>query len=367
MKLALVNDWLTSEIGGGEKVIQSLNELFEPPLFTLVHNPKVLQKLGLHKNEVHSSFLQKMPFAKKKYRNYFPLFPLAVEGFDLADYDVVVSCSHSVAKGVLTNIDQFHLCYCYTPVRYAWDLHHQYLNDLKGIKKKLAKLFLHYIRSWDVHSANRVDLFVGISNFVAKRINKIYGKPAEVIYPPVNTDYFSLEKKKEDYYVTASRMVPYKKIDLIVEAFSKMPEKKLVVIGNGAEFKKVKSKATKNVELLGAQSNESLKLHLQRAKAFIFAAVEDFGILPVEAQSCGTPVIAYGRGAVLETVIKDKTGLFYEQQSPESLIDAIKKFEKREDLFDPEKIHLHARSFDTKRFQENFRNLLTEKYEVFIS
>lgn len=364
MKLALVNDWMISEFGGGEKVLQNLCEMYHAPIYTLVQNPKTVEKLGLKFEDIHSSFLQKFPFAKKKYQTYFPFFPLAIEGFDLSDHEMVLSCSHSVAKGVLTHVDQYHICYCYTPVRYAWDLHHQYLKEIKGLKKKLAKLILHYFRIWDLQSANRVDHYVGISKYVAKRIQKIYGRQADVIYPPVDTDYFSLEPKKEDYYVAASRMVPYKKIDLIVEAFSKMPEKKLVVIGNGPDFDKVKSKAAKNIELLGYQPDEVIRQHLQKAKAFVFAAIEDFGIIPVEAQSCGTPVIAFGKGAVLETVIDGRTGLFYEHQIPESLISAVEKFEKNS--FDPNLIRKHAETFHKKRFQTEMRSLIEEKYETFV-
>jgi len=361
MKLALVNDWLTSEVGGAEKVLQSICELYHAPIYTLIQDPNAVGKLGLKFDQVHSSFLQKFPFAKSKYRSYFPFYPLAVEGFDLSEYDVVLSFSHSVAKGVLTHVDQYHICYCYTPVRYAWDLHHQYLKEVKGLKGKLAKFFLHYFRMWDVQSANRVDQFVGISNYVARRIQKIYGKKAEVIYPPVDTEYFSLETDKEDYYVTASRMVPYKKIDLIVEAFSKMPDKKLVVIGDGPDFEKVKAKATKNIELLGHQPDEVLRKHLQKAKAFVFAAIEDFGILPIEAQCCGTPVIAFGKGAILETVNQGTTGIFYKDQSPKAIIEAVEEFEK--DSFDYYLVRKHAEGFHKKRFQNEMRTLIEEKYQ----
>ena len=363
MKLAFVHDWLISETGGAEKVLQSLCELYHAPIFTLLQDPQAVRKLGLDFEKIHSSFLQKFPFAKTKYRSYFPFYPLAVEGFDLSEYDLVLSCSHSVAKGVLTHADQYHICYCHTPVRYAWDLYHQYLKEVKGLRRRLAKFFLHYLRMWDVQAANRVDRFVVNSKFVSKRIRKIYGKEAEVIYPPVDTDYFSLKTNKEEYYVTASRMVSYKKIDLIVEAFSRMPDKKLVVIGDGPDFDKVKSKAAKNIELLGYRPDETLREHLQKAKAFVFAAIEDFGILPVEAQSCGTPVIAYGKGAVLETVLRGTTGIFYQNQTPEAIVDSVKEFEKLD--FDYSLVRKHAEAFCKKRFQDEMQSLIEETYQTF--
>ena len=243
--------------------------------------------------------------------------PLAVEQFDLSPYDLVISSSYSFAKGVLTGPDQRHLCYCHSPIRYAWDMQHQYLEQsglTKGLKSFIVRFLLHYVRLWDYRTAAGVDAFAANSAYIARRIMKVYRREAEVIYPPVALDDFPLEERKEDFYLTASRMVPYKKIDLIAEAFSRMPEKKLIIIGDGPEMDKVRAKAGSNVELLGYRDNATLRSHLQRAKAFVFVAEEDFGIVPVEAQACGTPVIAFGRGGVAETVIPGKTGiLFYEQ------------------------------------------------------
>src|SRR3990167_142200 len=242
MRTALVHDWLVS-IGGGEKALQAIDELFRGDIYTLFHNPKNIEGSYFQDREVITSFLQRMPFAKKKYQSFLPFFPLAIEGFDLSDYDLVISSSHCAAKGVLTHADQLHICYCYTPMRYGWDLYHQYLdiaNLRRGVKGFCAKLILHYLRLWDKSSASRVDAFVAISNYVARRIRKIYGRKAEVIYPGVDVDYYSVEEKKDDYYVTASRLVPYKRIDLIVEAFSLMKDKKLIVVGDGPEMWKVK-------------------------------------------------------------------------------------------------------------------------------
>jgi len=368
MKLALVNDWLMSGVGGSEKVLQAICEIFNPPLFTLVSDPKNLQDTFFEKVEIHNSFVQKLPFSKKKYRNYLPFFPMAIEQFNLSTYDVVLSCSHSVAKGVLTNSEQLHICYCYTPIRYAWDLYYQYLRESKlerGLKAKLAKFFLHYVRMWDIQSASRVDEYVAISHFIAKRIQKIYGKTASVIYPPVNTEYFSFCSKKENYYVTASRFVPYKKIDMIVEAFTKMPHLKLIVIGDGPDRKKIERKAGKNVELLGQLSDLELKQYLQKARAFVFAAIEDFGILPLEAQSCGTPVIALKKGGVKETVVENVTGIFFEEQNIESLIQAVHKFEKKQDIFDLNKIREHAKGFCVDRFKREMEEFVLQKYFEF--
>ncbi len=363
MKVALAHDWLTV-MGGAEKVLEALMEVFPADLFTLVKDVKGMK--GTPFEKAKTSFLQKLPRAKSKYRSYLPLFPLAIEQFDLSDYDLVISSSHAVAKGVLTHADQLHICYCHTPMRYAWDLYHQYLRESKlksGVKGVLAKFFLHYLRMWDAQAASRVDAYVANSHYVARRIKKLYNEEAAVIYPPVDIDYFGFTTEKEGFYLTASRMVPYKKLDLIVEAFSQMPDKKLVVIGDGPDMEKIKSKAKKNVEILGYQSDEVLRSYLQKAKGFVFAALEDFGILPVEAQACGTPVIAFGKGGALETVIENETGLFFPEQTVPSLIEAIKIFEKK--TFDPEKIRAHAETFRKERFNKEFQTFVEKKQEAF--
>jgi len=368
MKTALVIDWMVSAIGGAEKLNQSICEIFNPDIFTLVKDEKILKGTSFSNYKITSSFIQKLPFAKKKYRNYLPLFPLAIEQLDTSSYDLVLSSSHSVAKGVMTHPDQLHICYCNTPIRYAWDLYHQYLSDSKlqrGIKGKFAKLFLHYIRLWDVSSVNRVDEFIANSKCIARRIKKAYGRDSKVIYPPVDTKYFEFHPKKENYYVAASRLVPYKKIDMIVETFSRLPNLKLVVIGDGPQRKLIERKATKNIEILGAVPDLEIKKHLQKAKAFIFASHEDFGILPVEAQSCGTPVIAFKRGGALETVIDQKTGIFFEEQTPESLLEAIKDFERKYDDFDLEEIREHALKFDVDYFKKEMEQFILKKYLEF--
>jgi len=366
MKTALVHDWLTT-LAGAEKVLEAIYELYPSPIFTLVKNETNLKGSVFENAEVKTSFIQKLPFAKKAYRNYLPLFPLAVEQFDLREFEVVISSSHAVAKGVLTSSEQLHICYCHTPIRYAWDLYHEYLSELGAFKRAAAALFLHYIRMWDQGTANRVDHFVANSKYVAKRIKKIYGRDATVIYPPVDVKKFEVGTKKEDFYLTASRMVPYKKIDLIVRAFSHLPDKRLMVIGDGPDFEKIKKVAPPNVELLGYQPFEVLKDYLKRAKAFIFAAEEDFGILPVEAQAAGTPVIAYGRGGVTETVVEGKTGLFFYRRTPQEIAEAVKRFEAAEDRFDPIEIRKHAEKFSKERFKREFQQFVEEKKARFFS
>jgi glycosyltransferase involved in cell wall biosynthesis len=381
MKIAIVHDWLVTA-AGSERVLEQIVSLYpQADIYSLVDFlPEQERSIVLHK-VVKTSFLQKLPFAKKYYRNYILFSPMAIELFDVSGYDLVISSSHAVAKGVLTNSNQLHICYCHTPMRYAWDLHHQYLKDAgleKGLKGKIAKMIFHYIRIWDVTTTNRVDYFIANSHYIAKRIKKIYGRDAAVIYPPIDVDKFELSSRKEDYYLTASRMVPYKKIDMIVEAFSNMPDKRLVVIGNGPDFKKVKAKAGKNIELLGYQPVDVLKDYMQRAKAFVFAAEEDFGIVPVEAQACGTPVIAYGRGGVLETVIplperentdtrvrsieqdseKLPTGILFHEQTSESLKKAVRMFEKKQDSFDYTLIRKNAERFSQDRFKKEFKDFV---------
>ena len=367
MKAALVHDWLITE-GGGEKCVQSfLNINPDFDLFSLIDffSDEYRERLIKGKH-ARTSFIQNLPTAKSNHRKFLPLFPLAIEQFDLSEYDLILSSSMSVSKGVLTHANQVHICYCHSPMRYAWDLYFQYLNEAglsSGIKGWFAKYILHKMRTWDIISSNRVDYFIANSQFIAKRIKKIYNREATVIYPPVDVESFNLETSKEDFFLTASRMVPYKKIDLIVEAFSQMPEKKLVVIGDGPDMTKIKQKATKNIEIKGYQPFTELKKHMQKAKAFVFAAEEDFGIIPVEAQACGTPVIAFGKGGSLETVVQGSTGNFFYSQSAEAIKNAVIAFEKENDKYSPLEIRQHALKFSAKRFENEIRNFINQKLE----
>lgn len=358
VKTALIYDWLI-HAGGGEKALSAIYETFPSPLYTLFHNPKQLQNTPFKNGEIHTSFLQKLPFSSSIYRYLFPFYPLAIEQFDLRSYDLVLSTSHAVAKGVLTHSHQLHLCYCFTPMRYAWDLTHQYLHNLSSVQTALARPALHYLRNWDIASVNRVDHFAAISHYIARRIKKVYGRESTVIYPPVDVEEIPFRAQKEEFYLCVSRMVPYKQIDLIVEAFSHLPDKRLVVIGDGPEKKRVLSKAGKNVEILGYQPDAVVRDYMMRAKGFIFAAEEDFGIVVLEAQAAGTPVIALGRGGALETVVDRKTGLFFPEPTVPSLLKAIEGFEGCE--FDPEEARRNALRFNKQRFQRELKQWVEEK------
>jgi glycosyltransferase involved in cell wall biosynthesis len=360
MKTALIHDWLIS-LGGAEKVLDAIFSIYPSPIYTLLKREGIFKECSFAQAEILTSFIQKMPFAGQSHRNYLPLFPTAIEQFDLSQYDVLLSSSHAVAKGVEVKEGQLHICYCHTPMRYAWDLHDQYVRDLQGVKEWLARKTLSYMRKWDV--THQVHHFIANSRYIADRIKRVYGREAEVIYPPVQTELFECSKDKEDFYLTMSRLVPYKRVDLIVEAFSRMPSKKLVVIGDGPEMEKIKKLAGKNVELLGFQSDHVLRQTLSRAKAFVFAAEEDFGIAPVEAQASGTPVIAYGKGGALESVVDGETGIFFQQQTVADLIEAVNRFEQME--FDPIRIRLNAERFNEKRFKSEFKQFVEEKWEDF--
>lgn len=371
MKVAIVHDWLVT-YAGAEKVLEQILNVFpEADLFALVDFLPENNRAFIKNKKVVTSFIQKLPKAKTKYRNYLPLMPLAIEQLDVTGYDIVISSSHCVAKGIITSPNQVHISYVHSPIRYAWDLQHQYLNEAglnKGLKGWIAKAILHYMRLWDYRTANNVDYFIANSNFIAKRIWKCYRRKAEVIYPPVDVESFEFCETKEDFYLTASRMVPYKKMDLIVEAFSKMPDKKLIVIGDGPDFKKIKDKAGKNVTLLGYQPFEVLKEHMQKAQAFIFAAEEDFGITPVEAQACGTPVIAYGKGGALETVVGiDKvnpTGVFFEEQTVESICKAVGKFEDEKEKIGYKICRENAERFGNERFLDEIKECVNHKVVI---
>ncbi|MDC9603966.1 glycosyltransferase family 4 protein [Xenorhabdus griffiniae] len=374
MKISLIHEWLVS-YAGSEQVSASILRLYpHANLFSLVDFLPDEQRVNLENKVATTSFIQKLPKANKFYQKYLPLMPLAVEQFDVSNADIVISSSHAVAKGVLTGPDQLHISYVHSPMRYAWDLQHQYLRESglnKGFKGWIAKWLLHKLRQWDYRTANGVDYFIANSHFIARRIKKVYGRDATVIYPPVAVDDFPCVEQKEDFYFTASRMVPYKKMDLIVEAFTQMPDKKLVVVGNGSEYKRISTLADghSNIILLGYQPFEELKSHMQRAKAFVFAAEEDFGITPVEAQACGTPVIAFGKGGALETVRplgNDKpTGLFFEEQGVESLCSAVEHFERNINQFHPQFCRKNAERFSEARFAREFASFVEDKWQEF--
>jgi glycosyltransferase involved in cell wall biosynthesis len=359
--IAIVNEWFYV-IAGAEKVLEEVLRLYPAAdLYALVDFMPEKDRHFFGNSKVFTSFIQKLPFARKMFRQYLPFMPLAIEQFDLAKYEAVVSMHHAVAKGVITRADQLHVSYVHTPMRYAWDLQHEYLRESRmtwGLKSMLARMALHYLRLYDRLAADRVDVFLANSHYVAQRIRKTYHRDATVIYPPIDVHNFELCREKEDFYMTASRLVPYKRIDLLVEAFKQLPDRRLLVFGDGPEMKKIAALAGKNVELRGFTPIAELREHMQRARAFLFAADEDFGIVPVEAQACGTPVIAYGRGGVLETVVANETGTFFYEQTPAAVCDAITRFENQAGKFVPEAIRHHAEKFSAERFRQQFSELL---------
>ena len=367
MKVAIVHDWCVI-YGGAERVLEHIIDCYpEADVFSLIDYVPEEQRHFLRGKTPRTSFLQKIPFVKHIYRKLLFLMPFAIEQFDLREYDLVISSSYCVAKGVLTGPNQVHVSYCHSPMRYAWDHYHEYLREgnlQRGLLSWIARRQLHSIRNWDVRSSNTVDHFVANSQFVQARIRKFYRRDSNLVFPPVETDLFKLRKEKEDFYVAAGRFVPFKRLDLAVEAFSMMPEKKLVMIGDGPEMAKLRSKAGPNIEFVGFQPPQAVADYMSRAKAFIFPSEEDFGIVPVEAQASGTPVIAFGSGGALETVVglgspeaeqTPATGIFFEQQTAESLKAAVKRFEAVAETFSPRAISQHAAAFAPHAFKTHFQ------------
>jgi len=362
LRVAVVHEWL-SAYAGSERVVREILAIYpQADLFAVVDFLSDEDRAKLFGKSATTTFIQRMPFARKKFRGYLALMPLAVEQLDLSGYDLVISSNHAVAKGVLTGPDQVHICYCHTPIRYAWDLQHQYLREAgltRGLKGALVRAMLHYVRLWDYRTAAGVDYFVANSGYIARRIKKIYGREAAVIAPPVDIEAFPMVAAKEDFYVTASRMVPYKRMDLVVAAFALLPERRLIVLGDGPELAKIQALAGPNVTLLGYQGDAVLRDHLQRARAFVFAAEEDFGILPVEAQACGTPVIAYGRGGVADSVVVSgpaPTGVFFEEQSAAGIAAAVRAFEAM--AIDPAACRAQAERFGVQQFRASFADFV---------
>jgi glycosyltransferase involved in cell wall biosynthesis len=374
MKVAVVHDWLVTYAGAERVLEQMLQVLPQADLFSLIDFVPHSQRGFLGGRPVHTSFLQRLPGARTRYRSFLPLMPLAIEQFDLSAYDLVVSSSYAVAKGVLTGPDQLHLCMCYSPMRYAWDLQHQYLRESgldRGVRSWLARWLLHRTRNWDARTGAGVDEFLAISRFVARRIRKVYRRESTVIYPPVDVDEFTPDPDtpREAFYLTISRMVPYKRIDLIVQAFAGMPERTLVVIGDGPESRRIRTRAAANVQLMGEQPFPVLLDHLRRARAFVFAAEEDFGIVAVEAQACGTPVIAFAKGGALETVRgldhSNPTGLFFDAQTVSALQAAVEAFERESARIRPEACRQNALRFRSTRFREEFAAFVQQRVARF--
>ena len=374
LNIALVHEWLTPKAtGGSELVVQEILRFLNADVYALIDFESSQPDSYFAGRQIGTTFLQHFPRAESGVQKYLPFLPLAIEQLDLHAYDVILSSSHCVAKGVLTSAHQLHICYCHAPLRYAWDLTFDYLNNSRagrGLPGWLTRYLLHRLRQWDVITANRVDYFIANSHNTARRIWRCYRRTAEVIYPPVNTDRFQFQPQKEDYYLTVSRLVSYKKIALIVEAFNQSGQP-LVVIGEGTELPKIRRLAKANVQVLGWQPNDVVERYMAHAKAFVYAAYEDFGIAPVEAQACGTPVIAFGAGGTLETIRDIRshgekgTGILFPQQSVASLVDAIAEFQEYQDQFHPEVIRAHALCFSPETFQSRYLDFVGQAYQEF--
>lgn len=366
MKTAIIHEWLVT-VAGAESVLRSIYKLYPGTLHALFHDPRGLQGSEWENLPVITSMLQRWPFLKHHHRAALPLFPMAIEQFDLRDYQLVISSSYAVAKGVLTSSDQLHICYCHSPMRYVWDLSFQYLEASglnSGLKSFLARSIFHYIRLWDAVSATRVNEFVANSHYIANRIQKCYNRPATVIYPPVDVERFSISPNRDKYFITVSRLVPYKRIDLLVQAFNhlKLP---LLIIGDGPARKGIEKIAGKTITILGYVPPHEMEIYLSKARAFVFSAEEDFGIVNVEAQAAGVPVIAYGRGGALETVIDNETGLFFYRQTIDAVVNAIERFCAMEDRFDPKVIRHNAERFPRSRFEHEFKAFVDAAWERF--
>lgn len=369
MKYALVHEWLTPKAtGGSELVVKAILNLISADVYALIDFESSNPESYLYGRKIGTTFLQHFPKAVNGVQKYLPLLPIAIEQLDLRDYDVILSSSHAVAKGVITSPDQTHICYCHTPMRYAWDLTFDYLNHNplgQGIAGIFTRYLLHQLRQWDVITANRVDYFIANSKHTARRIWRCYRREAKVIYPPVNVDRFTFQSQKEDFYLCVSRLVSYKQIPLIVEAFNQL-QLPLIIIGDGEQMALLQKMAHPNIQLLGSQPDPVVEEYMAKAKAFIYASCEDFGIALVEAQACGTPVIAYGGGGALETVRDlfhepdQATGLWFGQQTPESLRDAVATFETNYRQISSEQCLKQALRFSTAVFNQTYQEFVHE-------
>ncbi len=361
MKIAIVHDFL-NQFGGAERVVKALHEIFpEAPIYTLLYDKEKMA--GEFKDaKIITSDLQKKPkFIRKRAKLLLPFFPVAIEQFDLSEYDLVISSSNAWAKSILTKPETKHICYCNSPMRFAWDWYHNYLGEQKMSKFKRAIIYplMSYLRVWDYSSASRVDKWLANSKHVQKRIKKYYRADSQVVYPPVDVERFEVKKDNAGYFLVVSRLSPYKKIDLAVKAFNKLGLH-LVVIGEGQQKKELEKMAEHNIEFLGFKSDEVTKEYYENCRGFIFCGEEDFGITPVEAMACGKPVVAFRKGGCLETVVEGVTGEFFDEETPDSLMETVEKLIKKEKQYDSQEIRQQAEKFSVERFKENVLRLVEE-------
>ncbi len=362
MRVAIVHYWLVG-MRGGEKVVEALCEMFpQADIFSHVYDASAVSE-EINKHIVKTTFIQRLPAAKRHYQSYLPLMPLALDQLDLRDYDLVISSESGPAKGVIVGPDTRHICYCHSPMRYVWDMYHDYRGGAGWLKKLMMPPLVHYLRMWDRLSADRVDQFIANSHFVASRIEKFYRRKAEVIHPPVNVDDFEIKDKTDDYYLFLGQLVSYKRPDLAIKAFNQSG-RKLVVIGEGEMADELREIAGNNIELLGRQPFSVIRDYLSRCRALIFPGVEDFGIVPVEAMASGRPVIAFRKGGSLETVVEGVTGLFFDEQTADGLNRALNRFEEDEQAFEPAVLRAHAATFGKERFKAKMMEFIERKNDV---
>ena len=372
MRIAIVHDWLDAWRGGERVLAEICNVFNEADIFALVDFLSDADRARLGGRRARTSFLQRLPFARRHFRSLLPLFPRAIESLDVSAYDLVISSSHAVAKGVRTHRGQLHICYCYTPMRYAWDLRDQYLRQTgldRGVRGWIARRTLDRIKVWDRAASERVDHFIAISQHIASRIHRCYDRDSTVIHPPVAVDPIDAASVRGSTYVTVSQLVPYKRVDLIVEAFRRLPDRELVVIGEGPERARIEAIAGPNTRLLGRLPDRERDQWLAKARAFVFAADEDFGIAPLEAQACGTPVIALARGGVLETIrgldAPAPTGVLFADQTAEAIVDAIRVFEANRGRIDSAACIENAHRFEPQRFRRELRDFVDRRWTEF--